>query len=99
MSRRLKRAAIISRLFFAAFLISLSRLLFLFEMLAIGDLSFENAWHRLVEPRIGLVNLRNDSLEEAVKREMNENELVSARSLAQSVQKVDPKMPGEIQDY
>jgi hypothetical protein len=40
-------------------------------MLAIGDLSFENAWHRLVEPRIGLVNLRNDSLGEAVKREMN----------------------------
>lgn len=40
--------------------------------------------------------LRNDSLEEAVKREMNENELVSARSLAQSVQSVDPKMPGEI---
>jgi hypothetical protein len=96
MSRRLKRAAIISRLFFAAFLISLSRLLFLFEMLAIGDLSFENAWHRLVEPRIGLVNLRNDSLEEAVKREMNENELVSARSLAQSVQSVDPKILGEI---
>jgi len=96
MSRRLKRAAIISRLFFAAFLISLSRLLFLFEMLGIGDLSFENAWHRLVEPRIGLVNLRNDSLEEAVKREINENELVSARSLAQSVRSVDPKMPGEI---
>jgi hypothetical protein len=71
MSRRLKRAAIISRLFFAAFLISLSRLLFLFEMLAIWDLSFENAWHSLVEPRIGLVNLRNDSLGEAVKREMN----------------------------
>ena len=40
------------------------------------------------------MNLRNDSLEEAVKREMNENELVSARSLAQSVQSVDPKMPG-----
>ena len=45
---------------------------------------------------MGLVNLRNDSPEEAVKREMNENELVSARSLAQLVQSVDPKMPGEI---
>jgi hypothetical protein len=32
MSRRLKRAAIISRLFLAAFRISLSRRLFLFEM-------------------------------------------------------------------
>jgi hypothetical protein len=44
MSRRFKRAAIISRLFFAAFLISFSRLLFLFEILAMWDLSFENAW-------------------------------------------------------
>jgi len=47
MSRLLKRAAIISRLFFEAFLISLSRLLFLFEILAICDLSFEDAWHRV----------------------------------------------------
>ena len=35
MSRRFRRAAIISRLFLAAFRISLSRLLFLFEMFAI----------------------------------------------------------------
>jgi hypothetical protein len=35
MSRRLNRAAIISRLFFAAFFISLSRLLFRFEIFAI----------------------------------------------------------------
>jgi hypothetical protein len=47
MSRLLKRAAIISRLFLAAFLISLSRLLFLFEILAIGNLSFEDAWQRV----------------------------------------------------
>jgi hypothetical protein len=42
----------------------------------------------------GVGELRNDSLEEAVKREMNENELVSARSLAQSVQSVDPENAG-----
>jgi hypothetical protein len=54
MSRRLNRAAIISRRFFAAFLISLSRLLFLFEILAIGDLSFEDAWQR-VRIKVGFV--------------------------------------------
>jgi hypothetical protein len=42
MSRLLSRAAIISRLFLAALRISLSRLLFLFEILAIGDLSFDS---------------------------------------------------------
>jgi hypothetical protein len=52
MSRRLNRAAIISRRFFAAFLISLSRLLFLFEILAIGDLSFEDAWQH-VRAKVG----------------------------------------------
>jgi hypothetical protein len=53
MSRRFKRAAIISRLLFAAFLISFSRLLFLFEILAMWDLSFENAW-QTDAPRVGL---------------------------------------------
>jgi hypothetical protein len=52
MSRLVKRAAIISRLFLAAFLISLSRLLFLFEILAIWNLSFEDAWQR-VRPKLG----------------------------------------------
>jgi hypothetical protein len=52
MSRRFKRAAIISRLFFAAFLISFSRLLFLFEIFAMWDLSFENAW-QTDAPRVG----------------------------------------------
>jgi hypothetical protein len=95
MSRRLKRAAIVSRLFFAAFRISLSRLLFRFEMLAIGDLSFETAWRRLVEPRNWIVNLRNESLEEAVKREINVERTGQRRlSLAQTVQSVDPKVPG-----
>jgi hypothetical protein len=46
MSRRFNRAAIISRLFFAAFLISLSRLRFLFETLDMG-ISFEDAWQRV----------------------------------------------------
>jgi hypothetical protein len=53
MSRRVKRAAIISRLFFAAFLISLSRLLFLLEMFAM-DLSFENVWQPDCAPMVGL---------------------------------------------
>jgi hypothetical protein len=56
MSRLLKRAAIISRLFLAAFLISLSRLLFLFEILAIENLSFKDAWQRVRTPKLGEVN-------------------------------------------
>ena len=68
MSRRLKPAVIISRLFFAA-LISLSRLLFLFEILAIGDLSFETLGS-VFEPRLGFVDGKYFVFEGAVKRDL-----------------------------
>jgi len=68
MSRRLNRAAIISRRFFAAFLISLSRLLFLFEILAIR-ISPLNTLGSVFEPRLGC-GRKNFRFEGAVKPEL-----------------------------
>jgi hypothetical protein len=59
----------ISRRFFAAFLISLSRLLFLFEILAIWDFSFEIAWQQSSSQAL-VVNW-NDFFEGAVKLDVD----------------------------